>query len=153
MRRIEPKMEESRFGCYYCFKTLDPQDKSEVLRMFAKCSNCNTLYHESCLRQSKKCLHCGSTKAQHINIDPPRSFHEITKPQMLPVKPSGLGYSMVGKEFAVPEFVYKHIFPVIFLIWKKTPPLIRKITNKYIIPAYNEYILPRVEKLRNRIQG
>lgn len=149
---MKNRSENQRFGCYYCFKTLDPLDKTEDLRTFAQCVSCNAVYHESCIPQSKKCLRCGKTNFQAIKIQSPGQLYAITKPSRLPIKTSALGYSIAGTNFIVPEFVHKHIFPAIYLICENVPLFMRQITDKYIIPMYYERILPLFQKLRNRIQ-
>ncbi len=144
-------MEDRRLGCYYCFSTLDPQDKLASHRTFAKCKHCNAIFHEVCLRHSKKCLCCGSNQGKLIKIKSPPSLQAITKTQMLPVKARVLAYSIAGKEFVIPEFAYKHILPVLSPACRWTLSFVRKIIYEYVIPAYFKHVLPVIQKIRNRI--
>jgi len=77
-------MSDRRLGCYYCFGTLDPQDKQGALRAFVKCSHCGTHYHTVCWRDCGKCLRCGGDQAKTIDISRPVPLRAVTKTRPLP---------------------------------------------------------------------
>jgi hypothetical protein len=82
-------MPNSRLGCKQCFKTLDPQDKTEANRIFVKCSKCGEVYHADCWHQLEKCLCCGNHQTNPVTASffPP-SPKVLTKTKSIPIKSS-----------------------------------------------------------------
>ena len=85
-------MAARRVGCYYCFKTLDPQDKQDEFRTFVKCSHCGTIYHTVCWCQCEDCPRCGEGQAEPVNTSRPAPLRAVTKTRALPTKPSIIVY-------------------------------------------------------------
>ena len=81
-------MPNTRPGCEYCFKVLDPRDKQSSLRTFVKCSRCGSVYHTTCWQLSGVCLRCNSDLAKAVKIAPPSRLKIVTKTKPIPIKPS-----------------------------------------------------------------
>jgi len=109
----------SRFGCYYCFGTLDPEDRQAEFRTFIKCSQCGAVYHTACWPQFKKCICCGSDQVQSVQISPPSSLKTVTKTGTPPVRASAIAYSIGRIGIVMPDLIYKQVLPAIhgYEIW------------------------------------
>ena len=81
-------MAARRNWCYYCFRTLDPQDERDELGAFVECSDCNAHYHIACWGDCGKCLRCGEEQEQPVQISSPSSLRVVTKTRALLIKPS-----------------------------------------------------------------
>lgn len=77
----------TRWGCSYCFRTLNPLDLQANLRTFVTCENCHTCYHESCW-QGTVCDNCGHDKKQVTTITQPPILQVETKKHAIAIKPS-----------------------------------------------------------------
>jgi len=77
-----------RRGCYYCLRTLNPQDEQIELRTFGKCSNCNAILHAVCWRDYGKCPRCDEDQSQPVELSQSAPLRVVTKTRALPIKPS-----------------------------------------------------------------
>ena len=104
-------MSDSRLGCYYCFGTLDPQDKQEELRTFVKCNHCGTIYHTVCWRQCENCPRCGEGQSEPVDVSRPASLRTVAKTGSLPIEASAVVYSIGAAGIVVPDSIHKNIPP------------------------------------------
>ncbi len=134
-------MPDSRLGCYYCFRTLDPQDKQDELQTFIKCGQCDTVYHAVCWCQGEKCLRCDGDQAQPVEIAPPAPLQTEAKPQALPIKPSAIVYSIGGIVILVPDVIYRDVLPQL-TVWR---PQIISLARRWRLSYHLEYISSIIE--------
>lgn len=98
-------MRATQFGCYYCFKTLDPKDKQDKLRTFVQCQQCGILYHEQCWHTAGHCPRCESDEAHPKNITSPAPVRTVTKTHALPITPSAIVYiDAEGQSYNIPAW-------------------------------------------------
>lgn len=75
-------MTNSRLGCYYCFRTLVPQDSQGHV----KCENCSATYHGEHWLLSGQCVKCGHQQAQRFVLSSVVPLQATTKARAIPVK-------------------------------------------------------------------
>ena len=81
------QLTEARYGCNYCFKTLDPEDSDIALREIVQCRTCRTLYHEDCWQKLESCTKCGVKSARYVSLDSPIPLQiNPRQNQLLPVQ-------------------------------------------------------------------
>lgn len=80
------------FGCHYCFKTLNSQDKRPRFRKIVECGYCHKMYHEVCWRECGKCPCCGGYRAKNIQVSLPKPSRPVTKYPKIYTKPSRVIY-------------------------------------------------------------
>jgi len=110
---IQPPASNNRLGCYFCFETLDPKDKRTGHGIFAKCSQCDAVYHAICWYQHKECFRCDNSQVRPIEISPPPPLEVVTKVDALPIEASVIAYSFDRYGIAVPDSIYRHVLPAI----------------------------------------
>ncbi len=111
-------MSNNRLGCYYCFKTLNPQDDDERLSSFVRCSQCNIIYHTFCWNQIRTCLSCGGSQFEQIEVAQPPPLSVNPKTRSLPIKVSKIAYSTdtTDKNHLKPIFISVGVIGVIIII-------------------------------------
>ena len=116
-----------RLGCYYCFKTLDPQDQQEELRTFVKCNHCGTIYHTVCWRQCENCPRCGEGQSEPVDVSRPASLRTVIKTRALSIKPSTIVY--VGDD-AESGHIYRPI------TWRERTLYFSQVTRAILLAVY-----------------
>ncbi|CAG0935148.1 hypothetical protein TFLX_03980 [Thermoflexales bacterium] len=81
-------MSNGRLGCTWCFRTLNPQDNEADLCLIVKCVECGQLYHAICWNHQQKCLQCGQSQCQQVQITPPAVMPVVTKTHAIPITPA-----------------------------------------------------------------
>jgi len=139
---------QTRSGCYFCFKVLDPQDVLEEFRTFVKCRDCGTLYHDSCIGQGKKCLRCDSAVFDITQVLLSPAHPPVRSSEMLQIQRSAIVYCILGKEFIVPEAIYKEILPLLLLTYRQSVDRGQCFYKQVMVPVYHEHIAPTIQKLK-----
>jgi hypothetical protein len=85
-------MSSRRLGCYYCFKTLDSQDKKFERQTFIECSQCRATYHSICWDQMTQCLRCGYQQIHSIEVPLPSPLQVTQRASAILIKPSEIIY-------------------------------------------------------------
>lgn len=101
-------MSDTRLGCYYCFRTLYPQDKQDELRAFVKCSQCGVAYHAVCWHHCGQCLVCGTGQAQPLKVAPPAPLQSVIRSGTLPIEAPALAYAIGKTGIVMPDVIHKH---------------------------------------------
>lgn len=123
---------------------------SEDHRTFVKCHTCGELYHQSCVNQEQKCLRCGDgnlhlkkLKSKKYYIQ--RGIQKCYRLRLLP-----LFTVWQEKNLSFLNSFTSNIVPFSRLAGRKSLYFNRKIFYEFMVPAYHEYIIPTIQKLKNR---
>ena len=107
-----------RFGCYYCFQTLDPENTRPGASSFLRCSQCQAVYHNACWPEQGSCLRCGGGQTTPIQVTRPSSLRPLKLTTAVPVRPSTVVYVQdSGSKSLIPALAWKrgalHVLQVI----------------------------------------
>lgn len=87
-------MSDTRYGCTYCFITLDPQVHQAEEQQFVVCQNCGAVYHQECWNRQYRCVakNCESTSTVSIKMQPPPPLIVHTRTRALLPQPTQIVY-------------------------------------------------------------
>lgn len=129
MTQVEHSLEQNtsmsqRPFCYFCFQSIQWDDKLGESTLVIKCTTCGSIYHQE--HWDGECLKCGNnyTEVIHVGHPSPPPSSEIKRPKNLNVEAIGFEKQSIRRFLLLGSLV---LFLALFasLIWALiiTPPL------------------------------